>query len=377
MTKKYAPASLISEDVGHPILWEPSLAILKYAIAANLVGAVIFSIVAHFVTPGQPARFVGSALLALVAVIAWYLLSRRRMQASVNVLAIGAWMVITGACAFNGGVRAPIIVGYPLMIMMFGWLISRRAAWAVTALTVATIIGLVMAESWGFLPHAPPSPAVLNGVVLVLLSVLSAGVIAYLVGAYEDRLKELGRVGLELGQRTLDLEASQTELQRAQAVAKVGSWVYDIAADAMRLSAETCRLFGLPEGTTGNRSSYLSRTHAQDRDAVDLAWRAAIQGGVFDQEHRIVVGKEICWIRQKAEFEFSADGVARRAVGITKDITDRKSAELAQLQSESRFRAIIEAAPVPTAVNDEQGCITYLNQAFLQTIGYKIGRAHV
>ena len=47
-------------------------------------------------------------------------------------------------------------------------------------------------------------------------------------------------------------------------------------------------------------------------------------------------------------------------------------AELAQLESELRFRAIIEATPVALALNDDQGNITYLNQAFVQSIGYTI-----
>jgi PAS domain-containing protein len=40
--------------------------------------------------------------------------------------------------------------------------------------------------------------------------------------------------------------------------------------------------------------------------------------------------------------------------------------------SESRFRAIIEASPVPLAINDAHGKITFLNQAFIQTLGYTL-----
>ena len=39
-------------------------------------------------------------------------------------------------------------------------------------------------------------------------------------------------------------------------------------------------------------------------------------------------------------------------------------------ESEQRFRAIIEASPVPLALNDEQGNITYLNRAFALSTGY-------
>jgi signal transduction histidine kinase len=333
----------LNDDVGNPIFWEPSRALLKYAVAANLLGAVIFSLVARFVTPDQPARFIGPLLLALLAVTAWYLLSRGRPHAAVKVLAVGVWMIITGASAFNGGVRAPIIIAYPLMILMFGWLISRRAALTVAALTVAAIIGLVMADSWGFLPYTPPSPPVLHGVVQVSLVVLATLIIIFVVDAYQNRLTDLGHIGSDLARRTLDLETSQAELNRAQAVATIGSWVYDIANDKMRLSAETCRIFALPEGTTGSLDVYLARIHAQDRSTVDWAWQAALKGAPFDHEHRILAGKGIRWIRQKAELEFASDGTVLSAVGITHDITERKNAEAATFNldrdlSESRQR---------------------------------------
>lgn len=38
--------------------------------------------------------------------------------------------------------------------------------------------------------------------------------------------------------------------------------------------------------------------------------------------------------------------------------------------SENRSRAIIDASPVPLAINDAQGNITFINQAFIKTLGY-------
>ncbi len=52
-----------------------------------------------------------------------------------------------------------------------------------------------------------------------------------------------------------------------------------------------------------------------------------------------------------------------RFIGVTFNIDDRKRAE-------DRFRSIIEAVPVPLALNDAQGNITYLNRAFTRLIGY-------
>ncbi|WP_167631953.1 HD domain-containing phosphohydrolase [Mariprofundus ferrooxydans] len=47
-----------------------------------------------------------------------------------------------------------------------------------------------------------------------------------------------------------------------------------------------------------------------------------------------------------------------------------KALEETRRESELKFSAIIDASPVPLALNDEQGNIVYLNNAFTQTIGY-------
>ncbi|HQT25876.1 MAG TPA: diguanylate cyclase, partial [Burkholderiales bacterium] len=55
----------------------------------------------------------------------------------------------------------------------------------------------------------------------------------------------------------------------------------------------------------------------------------------------------------------------RRFIGVTFNIDDRK-------RSEERLRSIIEAIPVPLALNDDLGNITYLNRAFVLTLGYTL-----
>ncbi|WP_316672931.1 PAS domain S-box protein [uncultured Tolumonas sp.] len=55
-----------------------------------------------------------------------------------------------------------------------------------------------------------------------------------------------------------------------------------------------------------------------------------------------------------------------------RDISNRKQAEIALKQSEERFRLVIDASPIPYALNDDHFNITYLNSAFIRTFGYTL-----
>jgi diguanylate cyclase (GGDEF)-like protein/PAS domain S-box-containing protein len=194
--------------------------------------------------------------------------------------------------------------------------------------------------------------------------------VSQLVRSYTGKLAELRNASKTLTQRSLDLESSRADFQRAQEVASVGSWVYDIPTDTMQLSPETCRIFGMPNGTTGNRDSYMARVHESDRNALEQSWQRIAQDGSFDHEHRIVVGRKIRWIRQKADVEFAPDHTMLRAVGITQDITVRKSAEEAQ-----RIAATAFESHQCMFVTDAKRVILRVNKAFTQTTGYSAEEA--
>jgi PAS domain S-box-containing protein len=121
-------------------------------------------------------------------------------------------------------------------------------------------------------------------------------------------------------------EARQ-DMDRAQAVAKLGSWRMDTRRDVLTWSDETHSMFGVPAGARMTYDTFLAAVHPEDRQAVDDAWSAALQGAPYDIEHRIVVGDTVRWVQEQAELEFDEKGELAGGFGTVQDITERKAFE--------------------------------------------------
>lgn len=317
----------MSESSDNPSTWAPSVLYLKLFVATVFLGDMCFLLVIAFFAPSQAVRAVGPSVLAIVSAVAWMLLMRGKVQVAINILTYGVWILVTGIAVFNGGLRTPIVFAYPLIILSVGLLVSARAALVVTAATTLVIAALAVGEIWGLLPVYVPALAAMFGVVQVTICIVAALLIASVVRAYQTRLTELNALGQSFTARTRDLEESKTRLQQAQAVAKIGSWTYDLATDSLRLSDETCRIFGMAETQDDCQLAFLARMHPADRNNMVQSLKGVRTGLAFDFEHRILVDGALHWVRQKAEIQRNELGEPVCAVGITQDITDRKAAQ--------------------------------------------------
>jgi len=140
----------------------------------------------------------------------------------------------------------------------------------------------------------------------------------------------------------LALRASEDDLNRAQAVGNIGSWRFDVHSNELNWSSENYRIFGLPEGMHLTYETFLERVHPDDRAFVERTWKAALSAAPYDIEHRVVVGSEIKWVREKAELEFDSDGRLLGGFGITQDITAQRRAEEQIREATDRLAALAD-----------------------------------
>ncbi len=182
----------------------------------------------------------------------------------------------------------------------------------------------------------------------------------------------LGTVSTNITERKHIEEAlreSQRDLNRAQAVAHIGSWRMNVRNNILEWSDENFRIFGIPKGTPLTYQSFLDSVHPADRNRVDASWNEALKGEPYDIEHRIIVDQKIKWLREQAELEFNERGTLLGVFGTTEDITDIKNSQEALEQERALLSQVIDAAPSVIFVKDREGRFLLGNEALARSYG--------
>ena len=259
--------------------------------------------------------WVGDAMGALIVaplVLVWSTkpfdrLDKRRIVEGLVVLAL---LVALSCLVFLAGFwRYPHLL-FPLLIwttLRFGQVGAVTGGFVVTALAVA---GAVEGST-------PIGDRNTTEVVQILEGLLGAVAVALLV---------LGAVLSERARAERRAASALESLNEAQALAHVGSWIWDIPSNLVRWSHELYRIYGVEPGTHVTYESYLEHIHPQDRPLVrERVERAYADRQPFSFEHRLVrADGSHRWTLSRGQVVSDPRGNPIRMVGTAQDITERK-----------------------------------------------------
>lgn len=170
------------------------------------------------------------------------------------------------------------------------------------------------------------------------------------------------------------LRKSEMRLARAQQIARLGNWEFDLTTNELVWSDEIYRIFGLtPALTYVTLDLFWNCVHPSDRKQVKAALEDALSGKrPYNIDHRIVLpdGSERI-IHEQGESIPGKDGRLVKFIGTAQDITERKRMEEALRKSELEYRNLFESANDPIVIFEpESEIILEANNQALETYGF-------
>jgi PAS domain S-box-containing protein len=172
-----------------------------------------------------------------------------------------------------------------------------------------------------------------------------------------ERIAKLYALAVQRMRRQAALKASEERYALAQKAANIGSWEWDILTDRIVWSERIEPMFGLTPGQfAGTYDAFLQRVHPEDRQFVIDAVNAAVeQRKDYQIEHRIVwPDGTVRWISETGDVIRDAAGKAIRMVGLVRDITERKKAQIElQKLNEQLEQRVIERTTELTEANKQ------------------------
>ena len=169
------------------------------------------------------------------------------------------------------------------------------------------------------------------------------------------------------------LEQAATRFERVTLATQDALYDWDLLSHEIWRNENYQRLFGAPERSLDSDNWWLGRLHPEDRERVLTARNAALgsEGNLFSLEFRLRrPDGSYADIVERSLIVRDAKGQVARMIGALTDISERKRADEQLLESEDRYRDLVEHSSDLMCTHDLKGRLLSVNQASATFLGY-------
>ena len=291
-----------------------------YLISSGTIATtLIFVLAVAFVAPSLVVRATILAAIIIPACIGILILLRfSSLNFAGNLLLIVIWLAVTLGTITAGGVSAPILVGYLILITISRLISNSRVNLYVTLICIISGILIANAEIDGQLPGIREYSPIERVSIFAFFFVITM-ILQNIIAGNINQLQKY---------------ASESELRYKVLLERIPTITYingpEVEAGTQYVSPQVEKLLGY------SRQEFLDDPllwtkiiYAEDRAPVFAENERTVKSGEpFKLEYRLLTKDErVIWIRDDAILVHNTDGTPHYWLGVWTDITTRKQAE--------------------------------------------------
>ncbi len=347
---------------------------VSYFIWTLTFSALFFSVIWLLTSPELAGRMVFALPIFPLAGLIFYFLKRKKMKMAGSVLVAGLWIVLFVAAFFSGGIHAPAIGGFVVVVLLAALLLGRGIALGFAGLSILTSLGLVIGENVGKISGEQFSTPFAIWASYTAYLVVAGTLLHMATNSIQEALSR-ARQEIEERKRT-EVALREAELRYRTLVEHLPVVTYrdapNMEATALYVSPQIENLIGYsPDEWLDQPNLWQELLHPEDYERVMTDVREYIlrkNRSAIEYRMRTRDGRWV-WVRDEADVLKDEHGDPLFVQGTLSDITDRIQAEQALRTSEEKFNKAFDFSPFPMAITSPTRGYLETNEAFLNLLG--------